>query len=111
MQQDTSTMQEGEMAPPRLVEFLDRLARPRGPVAALFSLLLMLLLVLAVLLAPPVSLAARLAESGYQHIGKEGGRIVLTDGTELGVPGDGLSAPVPVRMTILPLASTYYQVE
>ncbi len=104
MQPNTGMVSDESLPPPRLVHFLDSLVRPTGGLAAALSILLIAVLLLAVLLAPPVSLAARISEAGYQQIGKEGGHVTLADGSEFAIPPEGVLSPLPVRVTILPVA-------
>ena len=71
MQQNSTFNPEAE-APPRLVEIIDRLIRPSGTGGFLLSLILTAALLAAVLLTPPISLAGRLSELGYEQIGSNG---------------------------------------
>ena len=103
MQQNTS-LSSGSSAPPRVVELSDRLVRPRSLSAAIGFLLLVAILLAAVLVAPPVSLGERIAEIGYQHVGKDGATIRQPDGTELAIASGSLRTTTPIKMTIVPLA-------
>ncbi len=102
--QRNSTPNTERTAPPRLVEVFDGLVRPRGMAALFVSVLVIVVLVAAVLATPPISLGERLAEMSYQHVGKQGGAVRQSDGTELVIGGDSLSASTPLKMTIVPLA-------
>jgi hypothetical protein len=104
VQQTGSVIPEPSAAPPRLVQIFDRLVRPRDLVAFIVSALLMVILLVAVLMTPPVSLGERIAELPYTQIGALGGSLSQSDGTQLTIQKDTLSAQTPFQMTIIPLA-------